>query len=55
MKQALIVSVSRVVKIVPKLVTKAEEYCFLDVEEGRAWVEANKDKVLNVFLAKIID
>lgn len=55
MKQALIVSTTRVTAITPKLRTESEVLCFTNIAEGEQWVEENKDKVVNYHFAKIID
>lgn len=55
MKQALIVSITEVKTLRPKLETRSRTICFSDVEKGRKFVDQNKQKITHVQLAELED
>ena len=52
MKQALIVSTTRVKALKPKLITTVKTISFADVAEGRDYVAKNKQHVFHVQLVE---
>lgn len=55
MKQALIVSITEVKTLRPKLETRSRTICFSNVEKGRKFADENKQKITHIQLAELED